>query len=111
VANTAWTLLCPHCLLNLCRQSHAKVITVYVAQTLLSWSRVVSETCRTRVSYVFLRICHMSTCRVYFNTVVSLQHRLPFSCQLHRQSTAVRESKENRTKTRLKKWSELKIWR
>ena len=34
--------------------------------------------CRTHVSCVFLRICHVSTCRVHFHIVVSMQHRLSF---------------------------------
>ena len=33
------------------------------------------ETCRTHVSYVFLRICYVFACRVHFNVVVSVQHR------------------------------------
>jgi len=32
----------------------------------------VSDTCRTHMSCVFLRICHMSACRVHFNIVMSL---------------------------------------
>jgi len=53
----------------------------YVARTLLSWSCVVSETCKfpTRVSCVLFRICHVSICRVHFNISVSVQH----SCHVH----------------------------
>jgi len=46
-----------------------KLIT-YAARILLSWSRVVSETCPTRVLCI-LRICHVSTC-VHFNVAVSV---------------------------------------
>ena len=44
-----------------------------VVQTLLLCSRVVSETCPTPVSCVFLRIYHVFTCRVYFNIAVPVQ--------------------------------------
>jgi len=54
---------------------NALLVIGYVAHTLLSWSRVVSEMCPTQVSCVFLRICHMSMCRVHFNVAVSGQHR------------------------------------
>jgi len=50
-------------------------VAVYVAMTLLSWSRVVSETCPTPVSFVFLRICHVFTCRAHINVAMSVQHR------------------------------------
>ena len=32
--------------------------------------------CRAPVSCVFLRICHVSTCRVHFNIAVFVQHRI-----------------------------------
>ena len=37
--------------------------------------RNVSNKCRTRVSCVFLRIRHVSTCCVHFNVASSVQHR------------------------------------
>jgi len=49
---------------------------IYAAWTLLSWSRVVTETCRTYMFYVFLRIHHVSSCRVHFNVAESVQHRV-----------------------------------
>jgi len=50
-------------------------ITVYVALTLVSWSHVMSEMCPTHVLCVFLRIFHVSACRVHFNIIVFMQHR------------------------------------
>ena len=34
--------------------------------------RNMSDTCRTHMSCIFLRICHVSTCRVHFNIAVSI---------------------------------------
>jgi len=63
---------------------------INVARTLLSWSHVLSETCRTswshvlsktcqtHVSYVLLRIRHVSACHVrhvHFNVAMSVQHK------------------------------------
>ena len=57
------------------------IVAVHIAWTLLSWSRIVSETCptrvRTHVSYVLLSIYHVSTCCNHFNVAVYVQHRLP----------------------------------
>ena len=55
---------------------HCIAVGSNVARTLLSWNRIVSETCPTRMSCIFLRICHVSTCRVHFNVVMSVLHRL-----------------------------------
>jgi len=56
-------------------------------QQLMKWchvhSRLCSQLCSTDTSIIescrfecaFLRICHMSTCRVYFNIAVPVQHR------------------------------------
>ena len=47
----------------------------YAARILLSWSHVVSKTCQTRLSCLFLRICHVSACHVCIRVAVSVLHR------------------------------------
>jgi len=58
------------------------MLTPYVAQKILSGAvscaKRVRHACQTHMSCIFLRICHVSTCRVHFNVVVdvSVQHSL-----------------------------------